>query len=76
MPSKFVQISDYKSQEEKLSIHIAVDRINSSRINCMNGQIYRPTRSIFYLLYWILSSIIPNNNITLYTNLVKLPLLR
>ena len=37
MPSKFVQISDYKSQEEKLSIHIAVDRIDSSRINCMNG---------------------------------------
>jgi hypothetical protein len=37
MPSKFVQISDYKSQEEKLSIHIAVDRIDSSRVNCMNG---------------------------------------
>ena len=37
MPSKFVLISDYKWQEEKLSIYIAVDRIDSSRINCMNG---------------------------------------
>ena len=37
MPSKFVQISDHKWKEEKLSIYIAVDRIDTSRINCMNG---------------------------------------
>jgi hypothetical protein len=55
MPSKFVQISDYKSQEEKLSIHIAVDRIDSSRINCMNGtNISTYTK---YILLTILDSV-------------------
>ena len=37
MASKFVQISDHKWQEEKLSIYIAVDRMDTSHINCMNG---------------------------------------
>jgi hypothetical protein len=51
MPSKFVQISDYKSQEEKLSIHIAVDRIDFFSYQLHEWDKYTGLHEVYFTYY-------------------------